>query len=100
MKHEEVLSELISLLAHMQEPQLLEDFLRDLLTPQELEEICSRWELIKLLADGVPQREIAQRLGLSIGKVSRGAREWKYGHGGFRRALELLREIQSDSNQT
>jgi len=95
MKQKNNLTELINLLAHMDEPQLLEAFLRDLLTPQELEEICSRWELIKLLADGVPQREIAQRLGLSIGKVSRGAREWKYGHGGFRQALELLRKMQS-----
>lgn len=49
-------------------------FLSDLLTPRELEELGMRWQIFTLLEQGVPQREIAKRLGVGIATVTRGAR--------------------------
>ena len=68
--------------------------LQDFFTPQELEDLVLRWEIIKLLHKGIPQREIAKELGVAIGTVSRGARELKYGHNGF---VELLKKLETKS---
>jgi TrpR family trp operon transcriptional repressor len=44
------------------------------MTPAELENLELRWQLLRLLAGGVPQREIASRLGISLCKITRGSR--------------------------
>ena len=64
-----------------------EAFLRNILTPAELDEISKRLQIVKLLLKGVPQREVAKKLGVSMGTVSRGSRELKYGENGFRKIL-------------
>lgn len=62
--------------------------LQDILTPQELEDIAGRWRLIRELARGTPQREIAAKLDLSISKITRGSRMLQFGSGGFRHFLK------------
>ncbi|MCF7801477.1 MAG: trp operon repressor [Candidatus Marinimicrobia bacterium] len=98
MKQPTLHTELLTILSDYRDRKELENFLQDLLTPNEIEEIGKRWELIKLLVDGVPQREIAKQLGISLGKISRGAHELKYGHDGFKKALAYIRE-HSDADQ-
>ncbi len=70
--------------------KLLNDFLLDLLTPQEYAEIVKRWQIVKLLAQGIPQRQIAQELGVSIATITRGSRELLDKTGGFHRVLKKL----------
>ena len=60
-------------------------FLQNILTPQELEEIAKRLQIFKMLMKGTPQRLIAQKLGVSIGTVSRGSRELQYGPKGVKK---------------
>ncbi len=55
-------------------------FLRGILTPKEIEELPLRLQITKLLASGVPQRAIAQKLGVGIATVTRGSRELKGGY--------------------
>jgi len=71
--------------------KLMKEFLADLLTPQELEEIPLRWQIVKRLAKGVPQQEIAQNLGMGVATVTRGSRELRDEHGGFRLMLHKLK---------
>jgi len=80
-KHLRAVFELFARLQDVREAELL---LRDILTPQELESVAERWQLIQELAKGTPQRSIAEKLGLSISKITRGSRMLKYGSGGFR----------------
>lgn len=61
-------------LAALRRPEAVEAFLRELLSPGELHDLALRWELVELLAEGVPQRRIAARLGVSLCKITRGAR--------------------------
>lgn len=92
MKHEHSHSELSRILSSIQDEEQMGELLQAFLTPQELEDLVLRWEIVKLLHKGVPQREIAKSLGVAIGTVSRGARELKYGHHGFMRLLSALEE--------
>jgi len=64
--------------------------LQDILTPQEIESIVERWQLIKQLASGKPQRDVAKDLKISISKITRGSRVLKYGTGGFRHFIEKM----------
>ena len=49
-------------------------FVRELLTPAEIEDFALRWRLLKRLDAGLPQRKISQQLGISLCKITRGSR--------------------------
>ena len=66
-----------ALLHKLESEQQIIEFLDALLTPKELDEIDNRMEIIHLLRQGVSQREVAQRLGVGIATVTRGARVLK-----------------------
>lgn len=82
------LHEIACTLAETRDPQYILSFLHSLLTPNEVQEIASRWELVKLLYQGHSQRQIAQQLGLSLCKITRGSRELKKQDSPFRRMIE------------
>ena len=94
MKHDFTHIELSRILASITDEEQMGKLLQDFFTPQELEDLVLRWEIIKLLNTGMPQREIAKQLGVAIGTVSRGARELKYGHNGF---VELLNKLEVEA---
>ncbi len=54
-------------------PEAMEKALGDLLTASELEDVAKRLQIIEMLAQGIPQRQIADRLGVGIATVSRGS---------------------------
>jgi len=64
------------------------DFLKGILTPQELDRIALRWKLVKMLKQGVKQRAISAQLGVSLCKITRGSRELKQGPKGFRQVVD------------
>lgn len=71
--------------------QLLADFIRDILTPHEFDNIGVRWQIVKRLAKGEYQESIAADLHLGISTVTRGSREMRKKEGGFRRALKIIK---------
>jgi TrpR family trp operon transcriptional repressor len=71
------------------DPGLVEEFLYSLFTSSEADEIAKRWALVKQIAHGRPQREIAKDLGLSLCKITRGSRELKKESSAFKRMLLL-----------
>lgn len=80
--------ELCELFSSITSPKEADALLRDILTPQELDSLTERWQLIQMLAKGIPQREIAEKLNISISKVTRGSRALQYGTGGFQASLK------------
>ena len=68
-------------------PQAFEQFLTDMLTPQEISELQLRWEIVQRLHRGIPQREIAQSLGVGIATVTRGSRALQASKGGIKALL-------------
>ncbi len=87
-RHLHDLYELFTLVETPKEAALL---LHELLTPQELTQISERWQLIKLLDAGVPQRDIAEKLKLSIATVTRGSKAYQEGKG-FQYFLKKMQE--------
>ncbi len=67
-------------------------FFRDLCTRRELEEMSQRWAVVRLLDQGLTYREIADRTGVSTTTITRINQWLRHGTGGYRRALERLRE--------
>jgi len=49
-------------------------FFDEIFTPAERKDLALRWELMKMLAEGMPQRAIASKLGISLCKITRGAK--------------------------
>ena len=66
-------------------------FFRDLCTLEELKEMASRWQAVKMLNNGRPYREIAQKTGLSTTTVTRVAHWLKYGEGGYKLVLKRIK---------
>lgn len=64
------------------------NFLRDLCTLEELEEMSRRWEAVHLLEKGLPYREIAEKTGLSTTTVTRISLWLRNGEGGYQTALK------------
>ncbi len=90
---EQYKKELIEILHKIaKDKQLLADFVRDILTPREFENISTRWEIVKRLAKGEYHQSIAEDLHLGVATVTRGSREMRKKEGGFRRALKFLKK--------
>ncbi|MEJ5184555.1 MAG: Trp family transcriptional regulator [Rectinemataceae bacterium] len=76
--------------------ELIEQFFYSLFTEAEADEMAKRWALVKELARGTPQRKIADQLGLSLCKITRGSRELKKDGSPFR---QLLARIHFEDGQ-
>lgn len=70
---------------------LLGDFVKDILTPREFDNIGVRWQIVKRLAKGEHHQAIAEDLHLGVSTVTRGSREMRKKDGGFRRALKFIK---------
>jgi TrpR family trp operon transcriptional repressor len=55
----------------------MECFLGEILTPAERYDVALRWELMRRLKLGIPQRQIASDLKISLCKITRGAKVLK-----------------------
>ncbi|MEX2028447.1 MAG: YerC/YecD family TrpR-related protein [Candidatus Curtissbacteria bacterium] len=54
-------------------------FLLGIFTPQELEEIPTRLQIVKMLKQGVSQHQIAKELKVGVATVTRGSKEIQKG---------------------
>ena len=66
-------------------------FLRDLCTLGELEALAHRWQIVRLLEEGRPYLEIAERVHTSTATVTRVAQWLRHGTGGYGLALGRTR---------
>ena len=71
MKSDE--AHLLQALCAIKDPGEMRRVLTELLTRSEIAALRKRWAILCLLRDGVPQREIARRIGGSLCNVTRGA---------------------------
>lgn len=89
----ERIDEIATVLAATDNPKEIAEFLRSILTPSEIKEVSSRWELVKLLDQGMSQRRISEKLGLSLCKITRGSKELKKDPSYFKQMIEKYSEL-------
>lgn len=95
-----LVKELADIISRTKDRNELEILLDGLLTPAEIEGIHLRWQLLTLLAEGVTQRDIKARLGICLGKISRGSRLIKYGDPEFKELVNTIANAMVEDNQT
>ena len=66
--------DICSVLCDIGDADRMRRFLEEILTPAEQKDLFLRWKLMQMLIDGVPQRQIAEELGVSLCKITRGAK--------------------------
>ena len=82
------MEDLFEAILSLEDREEVERFVRDLCTLSELEAMAHRWEVAKLLDQGLPYQEIARRTGASTTTVTRVAHWLRRGEGGYRTALD------------
>lgn len=84
--------ELFATIAALRTPAEARHFFRDLCTRSELEAMAHRWEVAKLLDQGLSYLEVAKRAHASTTTVTRVAQWLHNGEGGYRLALQRRRK--------
>lgn len=84
--------DIYSLFAAAQTEKEVKMLFTDIFTPQEIDSLVERWKIVEELHKGTPQRSIAQKLGVSISKITRGSRAFHHGAGGFGYFLKKLKK--------
>jgi TrpR-related protein YerC/YecD len=89
-----LVSELFSDMTHLKNESEISEFMRDLCTTSELNEMAKRWKSAKMLNDGISIRKISEETGLSTTTISR-VNQWKnsVGDGGYDMLLGKLEKI-------
>ena len=82
------LEELVRKVAMDKNKSFMREFLFDLLSPSEYRDLAVRWQIVKMVENKVPHRDIAKKLKVSVATVSRGVRELVNKKGGFRIAID------------
>ncbi|MEA2102902.1 MAG: Trp family transcriptional regulator [Thermodesulfobacteriota bacterium] len=86
---QEGIDSLAEVLSKIQDKDLIREFLYQIHTPAESRDLSLRWELVRLLDEGVSQRDISSRLGISLCKITRGSKELKKTHSAIKDVLVL-----------
>ncbi len=92
LKKDPRVKELFEVIVHLEDPVECARFFRDLCTLTELKAMAERWQVVQLVSEEIPYREISERTGASTATITRIARWLKYGEGGYRFMLERVRD--------
>ncbi len=74
------MNSLIKSLLKAKDEKEMKNLAKGLFTPSEIAEFEQRIQIVKMLKKGTPQHEIAEKLGVGVATVSRGAKEIKLGN--------------------
>ncbi|MEN6309755.1 MAG: Trp family transcriptional regulator [Anaerohalosphaeraceae bacterium] len=71
------MEQLCSALCQIRDQKQMDQFLNEIMTLAELHDLTLRWELMRKLSLGIAQRQIASEMGISLCKITRGAKVLK-----------------------
>lgn len=81
-------AEVVKVFAEIEDTKEMKTLFNEIFTPTEIQDVALRWRLMTLLHRGVPQRQIASDLGISLCKITRGAKIIKNRRSATRRLLD------------
>lgn len=68
------INELINIFSEISDKKKMEKLFQEIFTEKELKDVSLRWELLKELHEGLPQRKIASNHKISLCKITRGSK--------------------------
>ncbi|NLH17982.1 MAG: transcriptional regulator [Phycisphaerae bacterium] len=68
------IDDLMDVFCRIRRPEEMRQFFDEIFTSAERHDLALRWELMQMLHEGLPQRDIAAQLGISLCKITRGAK--------------------------
>lgn len=80
--------ELLKVISSLKNIDEMNRFFEEIFTPAELDDISLRWKLLKDLHDGMTQRNIAKKYGISLCKITRGSKILKTRNSAVLQVLE------------
>ncbi len=86
---------LVQVIAKMDSADDVYNFLSDLCTIKELQDMAQRFDMALLLKDGANYQNIAATVGASSATISRVNRCLVYGNGGYEKAIEIFKKGES-----
>ena len=86
----EATADLFDAILALQDRDEAANFFRDLCTRRELDEMSSRWRVVRLLAADMSYREIAATTGVSTATITRINQWLRHGRGGYAAILERI----------
>jgi TrpR-related protein YerC/YecD len=89
---------LVDALLRLETRNEAERFLRDLCTLSEIREMSQRWAVVRLLDGGMHYAQISRETGASTATITRIASWLRHGEGGYRAALDRLREAPTGAD--
>lgn len=88
----ESLDQLFDAIINLKSREECSKFFEDICTVKELLDMAQRLDVAVLLDQGVSYQTIAQQINVSTATISRVSRCLNYGSGGYRAALDQLKE--------
>ncbi|HSR49688.1 MAG TPA: YerC/YecD family TrpR-related protein [Acidobacteriota bacterium] len=82
--------DLFEVICGLEDAQECALFFRDLCTLTELQAMAERWQVARLVDEGIPYRRISELTGASTATITRVAHWVKHGEGGYRAMLDKL----------
>jgi len=86
-------NEIIHIFTEITDAGDMEKFLMEILTENERRDLALRWELMRKLHKGTPQRAISAELGISLCKITRGSKILKSGNSIINKILEKSQTV-------
>jgi len=82
------LKKLLEVIVKIESVEECKKFMLDLCTPSELKSLTDRWEVARLITQGLNYRDIAEKTKTSTATITRVGQALKYGKGGYNFALD------------
>lgn len=67
-------SELIDTFCRITDADMMQRFFDEIFTPAERRDLALRWQSMRLIQEKISQRDISHQLGISLCKITRGAK--------------------------
>lgn len=91
--------EITGVLADIKDNRTMKRLFKEIFTPAEIRDVALRWRLMKMLHKGVPQREIAAELGISLCKITRGSKVLKAKNSVSKKILDQEKGVRHASRK-
>ena len=94
--HQKAFTALCDVLAHLDNSNEIQQFLRDLCTPAEMQAMADRWRVVDPIKAGTSYRAIHANTGVSVTTIGRVARYITHGNGGYNLAYKRMQSKKEE----